>query len=155
MSSWFFTSIEATQNIILFWVMPEILLANQFVGFFTFVFCYLLILIPGVHCYIVLVESYMQANHLPTISSSLFGGHKLFQQSSTASNSAISYMFSLSSLKWIVSPSFWSLFSSLSPTSSSSSISSSSTITSSSWSTLLFSYIWISPPFGDLTISFA
>ena len=36
----------------LYW---KILLANQFAGFFTFDFFDMLILIPGVHCYIVLV----------------------------------------------------------------------------------------------------
>ena len=35
----------------------KILLANQFAGFFTFDLCDLLILILGVHCYIVLVPS--------------------------------------------------------------------------------------------------
>ena len=38
-----------------FGLCRKILLANQFAGFFTCDLCYLLILIPGVHCYIVLV----------------------------------------------------------------------------------------------------
>ena len=36
------------------------LLANQFAGFFTFHLCDLLILIPGGHCYIVLVIQLLQ-----------------------------------------------------------------------------------------------
>ena len=39
-----------------FGLCRKILLANQFVGFFTFDLFDLLILIPGVHCYIVLVH---------------------------------------------------------------------------------------------------
>ena len=40
-----------------FGLCQKILLANQFAGFFTFDFFDLLILIPGVHCYILLVIS--------------------------------------------------------------------------------------------------
>ena len=41
----------------LFWVMdPKILLANQFADYFTFGLSDMLNLIPGVHCYIVLVS---------------------------------------------------------------------------------------------------
>ena len=36
----------------------KILLANQFAGVFTFDLCELLIVIPGVHCYIVLVHRF-------------------------------------------------------------------------------------------------
>ena len=86
-------------------------------------------------------------NHLPTISSSLFGGQKLFQKSSTARNSVLGCKFSYSSLQWIVSPSFSLLFSSSSLSSYSSSISSTSaTISSSSSSAslpFLFSYVWL------------
>ena len=56
----FFASIEATKTIILFWVMLEILLANQFAGFFTSDLFDLLILIQGVHCYILLVFNGMR-----------------------------------------------------------------------------------------------
>ena len=38
-----------------FGLCRKIDLANQFEGFFTFDLCDLLILMPGVHCYIVLV----------------------------------------------------------------------------------------------------
>ena len=38
-----------------FGLCREILVANQFVGFFSFDLFDVLILIPGVHCYIVLV----------------------------------------------------------------------------------------------------
>ena len=43
------------QKIYYFGLCRKILLANQFAGFFTFDLFELLILIPGVHCYIVLV----------------------------------------------------------------------------------------------------
>ena len=52
----FFAFIEATKNIILFRVMPQKLLANQFAWFFSFDLFDLLILIIGVHCYIVFVS---------------------------------------------------------------------------------------------------
>ena len=82
-----------------------------------------------------------KSNHLPTISSSLFGGHKCFQQSSIARNSVLGCTFSLSSLKWIASPSFSTLFSSSSLSSSSSSTcSSSATISSFSSSASLSFY---------------
>ena len=48
-SSWFFASIEATKISCYFGLWPQILLANQFTGFFTFDLFDLLILIPGVH----------------------------------------------------------------------------------------------------------
>ena len=41
----------------LFWVMQQNTLVNQFARFFTFDLFDLLILIPGVHCYIVFVGS--------------------------------------------------------------------------------------------------
>ena len=44
------------------------LLANQFAGFFTFNLCDLLILIPGVHCYIVLVKHWIVKNDVVTAS---------------------------------------------------------------------------------------
>ena len=52
-----FVSVEATKNILLFWVMPPNILGVSVVGFFTFDLFDLLILIPGVHCCIVLVVS--------------------------------------------------------------------------------------------------
>ena len=45
------------QKICYFGLFLKILLANQFTGFFTFDLFDLLILIPGVHCYIVFVGS--------------------------------------------------------------------------------------------------
>ena len=45
----------STKNIVLFWVVPEMLLANQFAGFFIFDLFNLLVLILGFHYYIVLV----------------------------------------------------------------------------------------------------
>ena len=50
----FFASIQATKKCC-FGLCRKILLANQFTGFFTFDLFDLLILLPGVHCYIVLV----------------------------------------------------------------------------------------------------
>ena len=44
------------QKIYYFGLCRKILLANQFAGFFTFDLCDVLILILGVHCYIVLVR---------------------------------------------------------------------------------------------------
>ena len=44
------------QKIYYFGLCRKILLANHFAGFFTFDLFDLLILIPGVHCYIVLVN---------------------------------------------------------------------------------------------------
>ena len=42
-----------------FGLCQKILLANQFAGVFTFDLCDLLILTPGLHCYIVLVKDDM------------------------------------------------------------------------------------------------
>ena len=50
-----FVSIEATKNIMLFWVMLANTLGVSVGGFFTFDLFDLLILILGVHCCIVLV----------------------------------------------------------------------------------------------------
>ena len=47
------------QKICYFGLCHKILLANQFAGFFTFDLFFLLILIPGTHCYIVFVGSAM------------------------------------------------------------------------------------------------
>ena len=54
-----FVSLEATENM-LFWVIPPHTLGMSVGGFFTFDLFDLLILIPGVHCYIVLAEKLNQ-----------------------------------------------------------------------------------------------
>ena len=51
------------QKIYYFGLCRKILLANQFAGFSTFDLCDLLILIPGVHCYIVLVLSTLSSKN--------------------------------------------------------------------------------------------
>ena len=45
-----------------FGLCRKILLANQFAGFLIFDLCDLLIIIPGVHCYIVLVKHIKKSN---------------------------------------------------------------------------------------------
>ena len=51
----FFLPLKLQKISYYFGLRQKILLANQFVGFFTFDLFYLLILISGVHCYIVIV----------------------------------------------------------------------------------------------------
>ena len=61
-SRWFFASIEAAKNIILFWVMPESTLGQSVCRIFSFDLFDLLILIPEVYCYIVLVKKRVCVN---------------------------------------------------------------------------------------------